>query len=968
MRKQGNSRSGRDDFPKEVLRVLADRAGHRCSKPGCRMPTTGPQVDATKSLNLGVGAHITAAAPGGPRYDASLSSEERKGIANALWLCQNCAKLIDNDAVRFPVELLRGWKQDVENETLAQVGKTPLPPSSDTQVQSVGVAASKRLAEEDGGRLAAVFVPPAQYEKARQVLLSQRLVMIAGPPHIGKTATALSLAREVQRAQGLEGVVRLGADDDLQMWMGASNQVLVLDDCFGETSLSRRDLAGTFSGVTGQLSERNYVICTTRTPILQEAQENTRLGEDSALNRWSVALEQEGSYDDEALWRILQSHVNWVRSERADERERIRPEQAELALRCAGEILSRLRFPHNIERLCRAHLGDVADYEGLKQAIESAREIEKAVERWAEALEESDRWFVFVTALFGGVRTPVLERIYTHVAHVLGFRAQDADRLLDRHSAYLFNRSRPQLRHPSYTEALLSLLRRRYKRSVGRVVDRGMFLVLQGDVNAFARCWQADYGWPRPADFDVYGEEARAVRDAALADPNSRPFPLNPYLEQLAEAYALLRNGLFQGFKPILEPCHCPNNGTFAVLLPPVSNEFGLLMVPSLSDAPPYAVERVDDLRQRINQILDEAIEAHVPLRAERLYPHDVGQRSPQMHALLLIRRQLEHIFQKQRLPEAGPMIHLRMEQVLREFNLQDCVGTPHEWRFRIDWHRPFGENDLKRVTEHFERLEAAQDSSYLHPEVWERMKGGYARSLLRLHRAYELLEEFGTSYNGPLIPQFDRTEQEFGGGPRFSYTPGGMHRAVHRSLEAIIESYKWMVEFAFGPLREQMPCYRHLPFKIVGAVNLARDTNHWMLTRTLIYILPADFQTQDGQSIELHVREVEERDTTTLEAHGREHFPVETQERLKAAESHGLLRVLSPPPGHFRSPDRMIALVYEWLHEELDAAMGWRELGDKRSGFLRTWAQSGHPNERNIMWDMTNYVDPWEFEDWKQS
>ena len=87
----------RDDFPEEVKRIVAARVGNQCSNPDCRALTSGPQIDPTKALNVGVAAHITAAAPGGPRYDPSLTPEERRHPDNAIWLCQNCAKLVDND-------------------------------------------------------------------------------------------------------------------------------------------------------------------------------------------------------------------------------------------------------------------------------------------------------------------------------------------------------------------------------------------------------------------------------------------------------------------------------------------------------------------------------------------------------------------------------------------------------------------------------------------------------------------------------------------------------------------------------------------------------------------------------------------------------------------------------------------------------------------------------------------------------
>ena len=91
----------RDDFDEKTKDLLAKRVGYRCSNPNCRQLTSGPQADSNKSLNIGVAAHITAAAKGGPRYDENISLEERASIENGIWLCQNCAKLIDNDPKRY---------------------------------------------------------------------------------------------------------------------------------------------------------------------------------------------------------------------------------------------------------------------------------------------------------------------------------------------------------------------------------------------------------------------------------------------------------------------------------------------------------------------------------------------------------------------------------------------------------------------------------------------------------------------------------------------------------------------------------------------------------------------------------------------------------------------------------------------------------------------------------------------------
>src|SRR6266542_6188315 len=115
----------RDDFDKDIKEILARRVGSRCSNPTCRKLTSGPHATPTRAVNLGVAAHITAAAKGGPRYDPHIPAIERKSIDNGLWLCQNCAKLIDNDPQRYTTDLLRDWKRWSEQAALMEVERNP---------------------------------------------------------------------------------------------------------------------------------------------------------------------------------------------------------------------------------------------------------------------------------------------------------------------------------------------------------------------------------------------------------------------------------------------------------------------------------------------------------------------------------------------------------------------------------------------------------------------------------------------------------------------------------------------------------------------------------------------------------------------------------------------------------------------------------------------------------------------------
>jgi hypothetical protein len=118
-------------------------------------------------VNLGVGAHITAASPGGPRYDPSLTPEQRASAENGIWLCQNDGKLIDNDVTRFTVELLKSWKAQAEATAAQELSRriNRFPDAS---------AKFERLERLLGALLAEIRQDLAQFPLRRELVLLKR--------------------------------------------------------------------------------------------------------------------------------------------------------------------------------------------------------------------------------------------------------------------------------------------------------------------------------------------------------------------------------------------------------------------------------------------------------------------------------------------------------------------------------------------------------------------------------------------------------------------------------------------------------------------------------------------------------------------------------------------------------------------------------------------------------------------------
>ncbi|WP_200894034.1 hypothetical protein [Xanthomonas sp. MUS 060] len=115
--------SSPDRFKQSVIITLAKRAANRCSNPACHAITSGPSETPDESINLGEAAHIYGANPGSARYDPSMISADRSSITNAIWLCGNCHKLVDDDPIRYPAGLLFEWLHEHERKIAKEVGK-----------------------------------------------------------------------------------------------------------------------------------------------------------------------------------------------------------------------------------------------------------------------------------------------------------------------------------------------------------------------------------------------------------------------------------------------------------------------------------------------------------------------------------------------------------------------------------------------------------------------------------------------------------------------------------------------------------------------------------------------------------------------------------------------------------------------------------------------------------------------------
>lgn len=117
----------RDDFPDSVRDAIARKSGYRCSNPNCptRASLIGASSDGRKKINMGIVAHIRAAAPGGARYDPTMTPQERGGEENGLFLCRHCAALVDADDTAYPPEVLHQWRRMAYQRAAQSLAMSP---------------------------------------------------------------------------------------------------------------------------------------------------------------------------------------------------------------------------------------------------------------------------------------------------------------------------------------------------------------------------------------------------------------------------------------------------------------------------------------------------------------------------------------------------------------------------------------------------------------------------------------------------------------------------------------------------------------------------------------------------------------------------------------------------------------------------------------------------------------------------
>jgi hypothetical protein len=220
--------SNRDEFSRPTKRAIERQARSHCSNPACRRLTNAATSDGAGEINIGVASHICAAAPGGPRYDASMAPEQRGSAENGIWLCQDHAHTVDAPDSKFTVQELREWKRLTDEDSWRSImenvpyGPGMRSPTPDALRDRLRAAATADMAVfrqmERWPRTAVALTLKVDHVDealstqalANAVTTLDDLILVAAPG-MGKTTTVFQIA---------EGVLAIGNGTPLIVPLG----------------------------------------------------------------------------------------------------------------------------------------------------------------------------------------------------------------------------------------------------------------------------------------------------------------------------------------------------------------------------------------------------------------------------------------------------------------------------------------------------------------------------------------------------------------------------------------------------------------------------------------------------------------------------------------------------------------------------------------------------------------------------
>jgi hypothetical protein len=325
-----------------------------------------------------------------------------------------------------------------------------------------------QAAVDESRDLIPVFVPTSAFYEASRVLNQHHFVVLDGPPEMGKTAIARTIAFG-RLMEGCQVIECRSPDDFFMSYDREAIQLFVADDAFGRTEYDPtrgRAWEADLPRILHKVDKSHCLIWTSRRHILTRAIKQMDLtGKASTFPDPGEVVVAADRLTVEEKARMLYRHSKWAR---------LRPYQAKIVRDFAGMIVRSEHFtPERIRRLAREVLPSLP-VSGLfgpgRMAV--AAEIRDAIQNPTERMRKSlrrleARHLVVLTLILDSedscTATELRERFASHIGTTLPAAFGDAlddlmGTFLRQSTSLLDGQERIQWIHPSYRDLIIDEL------------------------------------------------------------------------------------------------------------------------------------------------------------------------------------------------------------------------------------------------------------------------------------------------------------------------------------------------------------------------------------------------------------------------------------------------------------------------------------------------------------------------------
>lgn len=254
-----------------------------------------------------------------------------------------------------------------------------------SEVELAGIVESLRLC-----------VPPRRFEELKLKLLREHLLVISGPPGVGKSLLGWKLCIELE-SEGIADWVRFPPQGSLEELRDMRRSVVFLDDPFGGVRFAsmRQPLEGQDAHLLNMVRTGNYVVIATRSNVLRRAREELKYGERDWFLQAICELDPT-DYTVSERRQMLSRHMNVAN---------VSQEAGQFVAMHELLILSTLVFPQNYKNL-PIIVGDKANRDlGINAVLRMADNTHEILARVVREFFHHDKdvfYFLVVLALVFG--------------------------------------------------------------------------------------------------------------------------------------------------------------------------------------------------------------------------------------------------------------------------------------------------------------------------------------------------------------------------------------------------------------------------------------------------------------------------------------------------------------------------------------------------------------------------------------